>query len=851
MRPAVGRLLGMGRLGLASRRDLRRHLSQTLLTVLGVALGVAVLVAVELANESARRAFDLSLQTLTGRATHRVLAGPDGLPESLFTELRLQGVRPSTPVIEGLAQVDGQTYRLLGIDPFSDGPFRPTGPASDGTRPEGELRALLTRPNTVLLGERDLQRLGRAVGERLTLTIAGVEHAVEIVGRLQSDNPVALEGLMFADIASAQELLPQRLGRVDRIDLILDREQTESVADLLPAGVRLETVEDNRGVQRRMTEAFHTNLAAMGLLALLVGGLLVYNTITFSVLRRRGLLGMLRVLGATRADLFRLVLSESLLLGLVGTLIGLALGVLLGQGLVKLVTRTINDLYFVLTVSSLLVSPWILLKGFVIGLLATAAAALVPAIEAARTQPQAAVRRSGIEHRAHRAAPWLALAGVLLTGLGLLGVALPGKGLITAFVALFLCIVGFALLVPAALLLLTRLIAPLIYRLFGKTGRLATRGVAAGLSRSGIAVAALTVAVSATVGVGVMVESFRATVHLWLQQTLTSDIYVSLPGSDRERLRRSLDPELMDRLAEIDGVASLSTGRPREVDSEFGPIPLLALNDAAHVDAGFRFKARAADDPFPAYRRGASVFVSEALAYHHGLGPGDSIELIAPTGRHSFRIGAIYYDYSTDRGRLSMDRARYAELWNDPGVSTAGLKLTPDADLEQVATEVRALVQDRERPLLVRANAEIRALSMQVFDRTFAITGVLRLLAIGVAFIGVLSALLALQLERAREHATLRALGVTPRQLAGLVSLECGLMGLAAGVLALPLGWLMAQLLIEVVNKRSFGWSMQSLLPPGVLSEAVGLALVAALLAGLYPAWRLASAPPAAALREE
>ncbi len=517
----------------------------------------------------------------------------------------------------------------------------------------------------------------------------------------------------------------------------------------------------------------------------------------------------------------------------------------------NLVTRTINDLYFVLTVSSLLISPTVLIKGFLIGLLATTVAALAPAIEAARTVPRAATSRSGIEAQVHTATPWLTLAGGLLIGLGLLGVLLPGDGLGLAFVALFLCIIGFALLVPGALLILTRLIAPLAQRLFGKTGRLATRGIAAGLSRSGIAVAALSVAVSATVGVGVMVESFRATVQLWLAQTLSSDVYVSLPGSDAERLRQSLSPELLAALARIDGVASVSTGRPREVDSALGPLRMIALGEAAQVQSGFRFKRRETDDPFAAFRRGDSVFVSEALAYHHKLAVGDPIELITASGPHAFRVGAVYFDYSSDRGMLAMDRASYARLWEDPGVTTAGLKLGADGDLESVMTRARTLVAQSDRPLRVRANADIRAESMKVFDRTFAITGVLRLLAIGVAFVGVLSALLALQLERAREHATLRALGVTPRQLAGLVSLECGLMGLAAGVLALPLGWLMAQLLIHVVNKRSFGWSMQSLLPPGVLSEALLLALFASLLAGIYPAWRLASAPPAAALREE
>ncbi len=834
-------------LRLASRRDRRRHLGQTLLSLLGVALGVAVMVAVDLANESARRAFQLSLEALTGQATHRLVAGPRGVPEHLYAELRRKvGLRPATPVIEGLVEFAAEPFRLLGIDPLSDGEFR--GAAAD--LPEGDLRPLLTEPATVLMSARDLARHGLAPGASISVEAAGGTQTVRVVGALHGDHPAALEGLLVADIATAQELL-QRLGYLDRIELILSADQADTLAGRLPSGIVLEPASRDSSVQRRMTAAFHTNLQAMGLLALLVGALLVYNTMTFSVLRRRRLLGLLRVLGATRGDLFRLVFGESLLLGVLGSGLGLLLGVVLGQGLVQLVTRTVNDLYFVLTVSSLLVSPGVLIKGYAIGLLATLGAALGPAWDAARTSPQDATRRSGLERQVHRAAPWLALAGAALAalGLGLLGLFTTALG--TAFGSLFLVIIGCTLAVPWALLGFTRLAQPSVSRVFGNAGRLAARNVAAGLSRSGIAVAALTVAVAATVGVGTMVTSFRATVSLWLEQTLTSDIYVSLPGSDAERRRNSLPPALLQALRQLPDVAAVSEGRPSELDSPYGPLPALALNGSAQVPRGLRFLATTDDDPWPALRRGETVLVSEALAYHHDLRAGDALTLHTVQGPRRFRIGGVFYDYSSDRGLVVLDRDNYLHWWHDPGVTTAGVALAPGADPTAVLAAVRHLAADSGQRLLVRANAEIRAESLAVFDRTFTITGVLRLLAVGVAFIGVLSALLALQLDRAREHATLRALGVTPRQLAGLVTLECGLMGLAAGLLALPLGWAMAQLLIQVINRRSFGWSMQSLLPPAVFGEAVLLAVAAAVLAGLYPAWRLARLAPATALREE
>lgn len=833
-------------LRIASVRELRKHPGQALLSLLGIALGVAVMVAVDLANDSARQGFRLSMETLTGQASHRLTGRHKSLDDAFYRHLRVDlAVRTSTPIIEGFVSLAGETFRLLGIDPFSDGAFRPM----TENLTAGDFGALIAQPNSVLLARRDAERLQLAAGSSIRVESAGIGHLLTVVGHFTSDPPAATEGILIADIATAQELLG-RVGQLDRIELILDEHAATALAQRLADAAQLQRIDDNFDGQAKMANAFHTNLAAMSLLALLVGALLVYNTMTFALLRRHRLLGLLRVIGATRAELFRLILVEALLLGVVGSLLGLLMGVLIAQGLVALVTRTINDLYFVLTVNSLFVSPWMLAKGFVTGVGVTLGAGLAPALNATRISPHAATGRSSMERQIHRLAPRLALFGVALGAIAMGLLQLPSNSLTLAFAALFLFIFGFALVVPWLLGQLSRWTAPLLDRLFGKVGRLAARAVNAGLSRTGIAVAALSVAVAATVGVGIMIDSFRTTVALWLEHTLTSDVYVTLPGSDDDRRRDSLPPRLLQQLGAIAGVSSLSQGRPDELQSPYGGLPALALEDPVQLAKGFRFK-HSLDDVWHRFRAGQAVLVSESLAHHHGLAVGDLLPLDTVLGERGFVVGGVFYDYSSDRGLLVIDRATYAELWLDAGTTTAGVRLAPGADYQQVLTEVRRVVAEYDKPYLVKANADIRAQSMAVFDRTFAITGVLRMLAVGVALIGVLTALLALQLEKAREHATLRAIGVTPGQLVALVSAECGLMGLIAGLLALPLGWAIAQLLIEVINKRSFGWSMQSLLPQAVLVEAMLLAIGAALLAGIYPAWRVAGAPPITALREE
>jgi putative ABC transport system permease protein len=271
--------------------------------------------------------------------------------------------------------------------------------------------------------------LGVGQGARLPLDAGGKTSEVEVAGLFASDNPVAREGLLVADLATAQELLG-RIGVLDRIDLILEPDQVPQVEARLPSGLRLERSQARTEATARLTEAFQINLAAMSLLALLVGGFIIYNTMTFSVLQRRGLFGHLRVLGVTRRELFGLILGESCVVGLIGSLLGLAAGVLIAQGLVRLVTHTVNDLYFTLTVTRLLLSPLMLVKGAALGLAATLAAALGPAAEAARSEPRDVQRRTLIETRMGRLFPRLALVGLALLGLGMALALLPGEGLL-------------------------------------------------------------------------------------------------------------------------------------------------------------------------------------------------------------------------------------------------------------------------------------------------------------------------------------------------------------------------------------------------------------------------------------
>ena len=826
---------------LSALRHGMRHPWQTWLTIAGIALGVAVILAVDLANQSARNAFLLSAESLSGRATHQILGSTQGIPDDVYRRLRVEmGLRRAAPVVDGVVKHGVDPLQLVGVDPFAEPPFRQLGTGTD----RQAAKRLLTEPNTALLSGVTAERLGLSAGDRLTVQVPGGAAVLEVVGLLEADNPAILEGVVLVDISTAQELLG-RGGRLDRIDLILQPSQVAWVKRALSPGLRLEVPATRTRVMAEMIQAFQTNLSAMSLLAILVGAFLIYNTMTFSVLRRRRLLGSLRVLGVTRGALFRLLILEALLLGLAGTALGVGLGIFTAHYLVQLVTRTINDLYFVVTVTRLMVDPVILAKGILVGVVVTLVAALLPAAEAARALPVEALRRSRLEARLARWLPWLTFAGVLGLLAGWLATAGMGGGLAAGFAGLFAIIMGYSLLTPIGVRGLGRLAGLLGRRRL--VPRLAARGLDASMSRTAPAIAALSVAVAATLGVSIMITSFRATVADWLGYTLRSDIYVSTgDGVDG-----TLDARIGPLIESLPSVEEISRGRRVSVISPFGAVDLLALDMASKSFKGFRFVGETWDDLWAGYAAGELLLVSEPFAYRVGVGVGDRLRLETPRGPRELPVGGIFYDYGSERGVISLSHAAYRYLWQDEGVSTLGIYLRPGVDTAAALVQLRRTLGERTEGLRIRSNREIREQSLAVFDRTFTITRVLRLLAIGVAFIGVFSALMALQLERSREHAVMRANGMTPGQLSRLILMQTGMMGVYAGLLALPLGWLMSEVLIEVINRRAFGWSILGRLPGEAVAEALALAVTAALLAGVYPAWRIGRSRLVAALREE
>jgi putative ABC transport system permease protein len=840
-------------------RYLWRHSLQTILMISGIALGVAVVVAIDLANASASRAFAYSTESVAGRATHRISAGTSGLDESIYTTLRRQsGMPPLAPVVSDYVsspQIGSRTLQLLGVDAFAEAPFRGYL-GSSASLSVGQLSAFLIRPGGLLISKPMAERYNLKLGDSLAIDVGGRDHPAFIAGLLQPADSIsqrALDGLILADIATAQEMTG-KIGKLDWIDLIIPSSDTtlvQRLSSMLPAGAHLETVETRNNNLDQLTTAFRVNLTALSLLALVVGLFLIYNTMTFTVVQRRPLFGAMRCLGITRREIFILVVSEALSVGLIGGILGIGLGILMGQTTIHLILRTINDLYFTTTVSQVGLPVSSLLKGGLVGIFATLFTALPPAWEAASVPPRVALSRSGLESKARRTAIWSVFIGLvfILAGIGIF--LLPFRDVVSGFSGTITILLGFALLSAFTLVLSMRLIAPLTSRLFGFLGRMAPRNLVNTLSRTAVAVAALMVAVSVSIGVGLMISSFRYTVEAWLNQSLQGDIYLSAPLLTANTTTIPIDPAILPILKTWPGVERVDVQRSVTVDSMQGPLSVSATSNVSVVQERQFLTLDAPPQEVWQAMQMDTVIVSEPLANRLNLPrQGGTLTLYTDNGPHTFKVAGIYYDYASSQGIVTMSLGLYQQLWKDAAITAIALRLQPGVSNETVA---RAL-QDAhltDQHLIIRPNQALRKDVLVIFDNTFAITSSLQVLATVVAFIGVLSALLLLQLEKQREIGILRAIGLTGRQLWGLVMLETGLMGSVAGLLAVPTGYALALILVYIINRRSFGWTLQLAVQPLPFLLALGVALAAALLAGIYPAFRLGRMITAEAIRYE
>ncbi|MFN0169440.1 MAG: FtsX-like permease family protein [Bryobacteraceae bacterium] len=811
-------------------RPLRQDRIRTLLIVISVALGVGVVIAIDRAGVAATGSFQSSLQTLVGKTDLEITA-PGGVDETVLGRLAPlpRNVRFS-PVIEATAVVPAiGAVTVFGVDPFTSGSqFRAEGdPAASSGPPFLALSAPLAR------------RLHLKQRDTLALQFDGspAHFRVGAVVKVSSDS----SEFAIADIADLQQAL-RRFGRLDRIDVFVSKNEPfeaveRELRQALPETYALDRPGARSEENQRMLRAFRWNLRVLSYISLVVGAFLIYNTISISVVRRRAEIGVLRAVGASRGMVLGLFLAEALLLGLAGSLAGLLLGRFLAEGAVGLIGQTVNALYSSSQPAAIeLTWPSALVAMFT-GLAVSVLSALSPALDAMAITPTAAMARGGFQLEGRLA--WKRrLAGAL--GLALLslvasrGEAIDGKP-VWGYAATFLAIASAALAAPAVVLAVHSITRNAVRRSLGVEGLLAARGLVASLPRTSVVVGALATAIAMMVSVGIMVGSFRETVLVWLDYQLRADLYIRAAGRPAAGQYPALPPEIGDTLRSVPGVAALDTFSGMEF--RYGGVrATMAGQDMTVVrqHGRFRFLDGSHDEILASLPGHDRVIISEPFANKHHLRTGDSIELPVGDRRARFLIRGVYYEYSSEFGYVLMDRTTWTRYLPGRPATNLAVYLEPSADKEAVRREIQR--RTARWKLFLADNRTLREGAVVIFDRTFAITYALEAVAILVAMLGAANSLLALVLDRRREIGMLRFLGAAPGQIRRMILVEAGFVGLLANLLGMALGFVLSLLLIHVINKQSFGWTIQFHPPYGLLAGAAVSILGATMLAALYPA---------------
>ena len=813
------------------------------LSVLGIAFGVALAVAVHLINASAAGEFSLAVRSLAGDADLMVRGPRSGFPDRIYAELaKLPDVRAASPAVEVEAQLAGrkETIRVLGVDPFRAGEVQPRLFADNR-----DFVADLLTSDAVAISSAAADSLGLARGDilRLQAGTGVVELRVaDVLAPGATSQPLAL-----MDIAAAQWRL-HHLGEIHRIDLKLasgtDIERfRRTLASMLPAGVLVQTPDAEAERTTSLSRAYRTNMDMLALVALFTGAFLVFSTQFLALLRRRTQLALLRVLGITRGHLLRILLSEGAIVGVLGSGLGVALGIVLARFGVEHLGGDLGAGYFRSTVPHLELAAGELLVLFAIGVAFAVLGAALPAFEAARRPPALALRAGDEEEALHKLrAIWPGIV-LMIAGAALSQAPPIGELPIAGYVAIALILIGAILIMPrAAEIVLARIPKPRY-----APAALAAAQLEATPRQVGLSLAAILASFSLMVSMLIMVASFRSSLETWLDQMLPADLYVR---AGRTGEAGFLSEQEQSAITAAEGVDSAVFIRSRNilVRPDRPAITLLARP----VPVGESRPPLPFEGPVlvPQADAPPPVWLSEVAADLLHIERGARIALPIAGITHTFTVAGIWRDYARQNGAIVIERDLYAKLTGDRRANEAAVHVARGSTPEAVASRIRTVLGNAEG-VEIAMTRELKALSLSIFDRTFAITYALEAAAVLIGIFGVSASFSAQALARRREFGVLRHLGMTRREVTAMLGIEgliVGGLGVAAG---LVLGWLISLVLIHVINRQSFHWSMDMHIPWGPLSLLAGVLVAVAGATAIVSGRRATSDAVTRAVRED
>jgi putative ABC transport system permease protein len=812
------------------------------LTVFGVALGVASVLSIQIINQNALAAFEGSMQAVSGDADLSVLGRMPTIPESLYVDVigdvGVEAAWPLYRVSVALANRERFYLEVIGFDFFA-----PVRVPWDGGSP-GDFSQVLARPGWAAFTPTLAEQMGWSVGD--SVQVYSGSRAVWLqIGALvdfQKLSPLASPKMVVMDIAQAQHLLG-RSGQIHQIDVMVkDGVDVKGVRDRLQetlgVSVQVVTPEQRSRQTEGLISAFRLNLTALSLISLVVGLFLVYSSTQASLVRRRAEFGMLRSIGTTRGQVFGLIVGEVVVIGSLGVVIGLLLGYWGAKANVSVVSSTLTNLYLLEEISTLQLSPWLFAVAGLIGVGGAVLGALLPAIDMSRRDTRSLLSAFTLHEKMGSFAPHLSLIGLGVFVVVSVWYVLGGfQWQHAGFVLAVGLLMGLPLFTPMAIRVLT---ARIQIRNFGLGYSL--KSVGARLQTTSFAVAALAIAVSMLVGITLMIGSFRETLNVWIHTTVVADVYVT-PSSWRGQGDEAfLEDDLIQVMRNFKGVRAMDQLRGFLVYSNDQRLALAGV-DIGIPGGSSRFTLLDGDPEtaFEQVHEKGWVLVGETLARKQNLWVGDSVPIYVMDGVHDFQISGVYYDYNAQGGAVVLDLKTVEKYWGPGSINSVALYLEPGVD---TGVMVDALKAEFETSAMdIRSNKRLRDEAMMIFDQTFAVTRLLQGISLLIAVCGIALMLLVLAREQVSELALYRAIGATRQQVFGLFvgkGLGMGLLGLVMGIAG---GIALAMVLIFVINRAYFGWTIQVYWPWGALVQQMVTILGVSVLASLYPALKASRTP--------
>lgn len=823
---------------------MRLHPLRTLLTIVGILLGTAISVGVGLMNESTLASFQEMVDGIAGKTDLSVTAfEKTGLEVSVLDQLtalpEVKAAAPTVRVNGFLSAHPEESVLVLGIDALADKDFRTLDQGGAG---ELDPLAFLNAPDSILVPKSLAARHGIQAGDKLPVTLLG--SSVDFTVRALVDEKGAAKtyggNVVIVDLFAAEERLG-RGGRIDQIDLLAKpgvskAQLATAVKAALGEGFAVERDERMRQAEQ-MVESLRQAVDLMSGMALFVGMFLIYNTFATSVAQRRREIGVMRALGTSRAQVIAVFLGEAVLVGLVGAALGCIAGSGMAQALVGRYAQTVDTLYFRVHTETVVLSWAVFGKSVLLGVGSALVAAAAPAWQAARIQPVEALSPTAARESSRR---WFRVLFVLgLVVLALVVAFLQNinetSDASVGILAATLAFIAITLLTPWLVLALCAALHPLLKRTPGLSARLGGDNLIRNAGRTAITTTALTIGITLAVTMGGSFDSVARSFDEWIRSSLAIDLSVrgsaAMPGMNSPEIPLSV----ADELAGVPGVADVGSFRMTPVQTSVGTVQLISINIEPFTrHAFFTWTMGDAASGYAALRDGKHVVISENLAARRGLRLGDTLEMRVQNTVHKFTVAGAIIDYTSDLGTMILDRDTYLRIFNDPFADAFDLWVVPGADPVVVREAIRKALPHRR--LFMQTNHEFRDEVNKAVAQVFGMTDLVQVLVLVIAVIGILNTMLVSILDRTRELGMLRAVGFTREQLGRLILWEAGLLGLLAGILGGASGSAFAMYVFPLVRRQLMGWSMAGVFPAESVALGFAVALVSAVLAGLYPA---------------